>query len=240
VAVDNANTQGSMISYDGSSTDDTGLSLDYTFTLATALEGIKVAYNLAPSGWYWYVDLGTNIAYFKNTLTTATHKLIKGRHLANLKLRMSIQNVKNKVYFTGGDIGGGENLFSYYSDDSSINSFGPRIDRRTDNRVTVQETANAYGEGVINTGKNETYYTEVDVLDSTYDITLFKPGDTVGFRGFGNFIESLILQIVRIDYTPQKVRLYLGTLAPRQTSDIERVKRELLSLQTVNNPTQPS
>lgn len=240
VAVDNANTQGSMIAYDGSSTDDTGLSLDYTFTLATALEGIKVAYSLAPAGWYWYIDLGTNIAYFKNTLTTATHKLIKGRHLTNLKLRMSIQNVKNKVYFTGGDIGGGVNLFSYYSDDASINSFGPRIDRRTDNRVTVQETANAYGDGAINAGKNEAYYTEVDVLDSTYDITLFKPGDTVGFRGFGNFIESLILQIVRIDYTPQKVKLYLGTLAPRQTSDIERVKRELLSLQTVNNPTEPS
>lgn len=239
-AIDSANTQGSEVSYDLTSTDNTGLLLDYTFRLATALEGVKVAYNLAPSGWYWYIDLGTNIAYFKNTASTATHKLIKGRHLANLKLRMSIQNVKNKVYFTGGDIGGGVNLFSYYSDDASIAEYGPRIDRRTDNRVTVQTTANAYGQGVIGTSKDEAYYTEVDVLDGTYDITLFKPGDTVGFRGFGNFIESLILQIVRIDYTPQKAKLYLGTIPPRQSSTIEQVRRDLLSVQTVNNPSEPS
>jgi hypothetical protein len=237
--IDDYVARGGVVNYDGSSTDDTGLSLSYTFNTATILEGVRVAHDLAPSGWYWYVDLGTSIAYFKNTPTTPTHKLINGRHIGNLKLVMSTENVKNIVYFTGGETAG-TNLFKEYRDSASISSFGQRIERKTDNRVTLNSTADAIGESIIVSQRGEAYHTVVDVLDTTYDITLFKPGDTVGLLGYGNFVEDLLLQIVRIEYTPTKARLLLGTLPPRLSGTVEQVRRDLISVQTVLNPSEPA
>lgn len=231
---------GGAIAYDGSSTDDTGLSLSYTFITATVLEGVKKAFDLAPAGWYWYVDLGTNVAYFKNTASTATHTLIKGNHLSEINIVLSTQEVKNVVYFTGGDSGGGSNLFEVYVDQDSIDDFGQQVERVSDNRVTLTATADAIADGILDSQKDEKNYTVVEVLDETYDITLFKPGDTVGFAGFGSFVDNLILQIVRIDYTPDKVKLSLGELPTRLSSTVEQVRRDLLALQTVNNPSTPS
>ena len=65
--------------------------------------------------------------------------------------------------------------------------------------------------------KNEGYFTKVDILDGAYDIGTIKPGDTVAFAGFGNFIDSLVLQVSRIRYTPHVASLTVGTLPVRLT-----------------------
>ena len=236
VALDN---YGQSITYTAPSTDDTGLSLPYTFITATILEVFETALSLAPAGWYYYVDLGTNVAYFKQTATTPTHKLIAGRHLKELKLVLSIENVKNMVYFTGGIVGD-NNLFKVYIDQDSIDTYGQRIERITHNRVVDVAAADAISESIIQAQKDEKYETEIEVADSTYDITLFKPGDTVGFAGFGGFVDNLILQIVRLEYTPEKATLVVGTLPVRLSSTVEQVKRELLAVQTISNPDTPS
>lgn len=238
--IENYVSQGGHINYGVGTTDLTGLSLPYTFNTATVLEGINACLSLSPYDWYWYVDLGTNVAYFKEKLTTATHRMINGRHLSQVDIVMTIQNVKNILYFTGGDLGTGTNFFSVYRNEASIAAFGPRIGRKSDNRVVDQAAADAIGNSFINANKDESYETVIEVLDSTYDITLFKPGDTVGLYGFGNFIESLILQIVHLEYTPYSVKLTLGTLPMRATPAIEQVKRDVIALQTVANPTSPS
>lgn len=239
ISIDNSVAKGGVVNYDVSSVDESGELLDYSFRSATTLDGIKVAQNLAPAGWYWYVDLGTNIAYFKNTPTAPTHTLTKGKHLSSIQIMLSTEDVKNQVYFTGGNVGN-SNLFKYYDDQPSVNSYGPRIDRRTDNRVTAATTAAAYANGVIQTRKDESETAQVDVVDGTYDITLFKPGDTVSFNGFGNFIDNLVLQVSRVNYSPTKVRLTLGNLQSRLSSSVEQVRRDLLAIQTVSNPDTPS
>src|ERR1044072_7055104 len=101
--IDDYRLRGGMLNYSSSSVDATGLSLTATFNTETILDSMKKVLSLCPSGFYFYVDLGTDTIYFKQTLTTPTYKLIKGRHLNKINFVMSIENVKNDLLFSGAE-----------------------------------------------------------------------------------------------------------------------------------------
>lgn len=237
--IDDYRLRGGMLNYVTGSVDATGLSLTVTFNTETILDAMKKVLSVAPSGFYFYVDLGTNTIYFKNTLTTPTYKLIKGRHLNKINFIMSIENVKNDLLFSGAETAG-TNLYTEYEDQTSESNYGRRIERKSDNRVSIQATADAIGSSFIAENKDEYFETTVTVLDRTMDITLFKPGQTVGLRGFGNFVDSLTLQIVRMEYSPNSVNLTLGNMPKRFTTEFESLIRGLVAQQTVANPSAPS
>lgn len=228
-------SRGGKINYSAGTVDTVGANVSYTFITATILEGIKKSLDLAGSGYYWYVDVGTDTLYFKKTSQTAKYTLIKGKHIEELEIIASIENIVNTVYFTGGLVGT-TNLFSTYTDPTSIASFGQRIDRQSDNRVTIQGTADTLGNGEVATSKNEQYQTTVTISDQTMDITLLKPGDTIGFSGFGTFVDNLITQIIRLEYSSEEVKLTLGIFPKRTIPEFEKLKRGLIALQTVANP----
>lgn len=217
----------------------TGLALTATFNTETILDALKKALSLAPSGFYYYVDLGTGILYFKDTAATATYKLIKGRHLNKVDFVMSIENVKNDVLFSGATTAG-TNLFTEYRDQESIGNYGQRLERKSDNRVSVQGTADAIGDSFIDENKGEYYETTVTVLDTTMDTSLFRPGETVALRGFGTFVDNLMLQIVRIEYTQMGANLTIGNMPKRFSDEFEKIIRGLAAEQTVANPSAPS
>ena len=237
--IDDYVLRGGLINYSSSSVDATLLSLTVTFNTDTILDAIKRIQSVCPSNFYWYVDLSTNTIFFKQTSTTADFTLIKGRNLKSINLVMSIENVKNKELFSGGPTAG-VNLYTEYNDTASQTLYGVRLDRKSDNRVTVQATANAIGDSFISTYKNEAYETTVTVLGTEIDLTLLKVGKTVGLRGFGSFVDTLLLQIVRIEYHPEFAILTLGTLPVRQSDQIEAITRGLVAEQTVANPATPS
>lgn len=236
--VDNFHNQGSVVAV--SSVDLTGLSRSYTFKLNTVLEGVKKCLELSPANWYWYVDPADGAFYFKETASTATHKLILGRHITNLDLGVSIEDLKNIVYFSGGDVGGGVNLFMTDRNDDSLSDFPQGLARISDNRVTISGTADALMENFLDSNSEEDYLVQIKIPASVYDITLFKPGDTVGFGGFGNFVDFLILQIASIGREPELATLNVGVLRKRASAQIEAAQKQLLDLQTVDNPDTPS
>lgn len=237
--IDDYRVRGGLLNYDSTSVDATGLSLTVLFNTETIFDAMRKVLSLAPNGFYFFVDPGTNIITFKQTLTTPTWKFIKGRHLNKLNLVMSIENVKNDLLFSGAEIAG-TNLYTEYENQASQSNYGKRLERKSDNRVSVQATADAIGESFIAENANEYYETTVTILDRTMDITLLKPGQTVGLRGFGNFIDSRIMQIVRLEYTPEAVNLTLGNMPKRFSSEFENTIRGLLAQQTVANPSEPS
>ncbi len=237
--IDDYRLRGGMLNYSASSVDATGLSLTATFNTETIFDAMRKVLSLAPNGFYFYADLGTDIIYFKNTLTTPTYKLIKGRHLSKINLVMSIENVKNDLLFSGAEIAG-TNLYTEYQDQTSQSNYGKRLERKSDNRVSIQSTADAIGNSFISENKDEYYETTVTILDRTMDITLFKPGQTVGLRGFGNFVDSRMMQIVRLEYTPDAVNLTIGNMPKRFSAEFEKTIRGLIAEQTVNNPSAPS
>lgn len=237
--VDDYNLRGGRITYTDDTIDATGLSLTALFNTETILDALKKVLSLSPNGFYYYVDLGTGILYFKDTPTDPTFTLIKGRHLNKLTLVMSIENVKNDLLFSGATTAG-TNLFTEYRDQESIGNYGLRLERRSDNRVSVQATADAIGDSFLDENKDEYYETTVTVVDMTIDTSLFRPGDTIALRGFGTFIDNLTLQIVRLEYNQSGVNLTIGNMPKRFSDEFEKIFRGLTAEQTVANPSAPS
>ena len=72
------------------------------------------------------------------------------------------------------------------------------------------------------------------------DLTTLKPGLVIGFNGFGTFVDQLLLQIVRIDYTPEYATLTLGIMPKRMSLTLQQITKGLLAQETIANPTSPS
>lgn len=218
----------------------TGLSLTYTFSVATVFDAMKKVLELSPAGYYSYVDLGTAEMDIKQTSTAADYTVVKGKDIHQLEFSLSIEQVKNYLLFSGGDVGGGVNLYRDYEDTVSSSYYGLRTVAQTDNRVTLTNTADAIGTVFIEENAEEVHETKITILNDNIDITLLTPGTTLGFRNFDNFIDSLVLEIVRRDYTPHAVTLTLGRLPRTLSAEVQSIYRGLLNEQTLDNPTSPT
>lgn len=242
--VDAYAAQGGTIDYDDaiSTIDDTGLTVSYTFKVNTVLEGIRKAFDLSPATWYWYVDPATSLLYFKQASTIAQHKFVLGNDIEGLDVVATVEEVKNNVYFTGGDTGSGENLFINVSDSASIADNAGRVglDRITDNRVTQQDTGEAIANAHLDSRSDQMFETSVVINAEKYDVNTVDLGDTVGFAGFGNFVDSLLLQVVEKTKYAANVELKLGVIPKRFTANLEDALRRLNEVETVDNPSVPS
>jgi hypothetical protein len=239
-SIDNYVAQGGSVNYATGSTDLTTLSATYTFKLASVLDVIKKCLDLSPYDWYFRVDPATNIIYFKQTATTATHTLIKGRHFEHFDFTATLEDVRNLVYLSGGATAG-VNLFTKYINQTSITAIGrQKLERISDNRVTLQATADLEGNALLNEKAAESYQTTITVLASAYNINTIKPGHTITLTGHGNFLDRLVLQIARVVYSGSKADLTLGRLPPRQTAALAQALDNVVALQTIANPSAPS
>ena len=219
-----------------------GLSLTYTFVVATVMDALKKIIELCPTGFYSYVDLGTAEIDIKQVGTTPDFLLVRGRHINELNLALTIEQVKNYLLLSGGDTGGGVNLYRQYQDSESVANYGIRTSTKSDNRITLSATADAIGDSFIEENADETHITTVTVLNDEMDISLLVPGVTIGFRNFGNFIDGLVLQVVRREpnFSDGIAQLTLGRLPVRMSDEVQRINRGLLNEQTINNPASPS
>ena len=239
--IDNYNNQGGIVTY-SSSTDNTGDSVSYTFLLNTTLEAVKKCLDLAPSDWYWYANPATDIIYFKQTLTTATHELTIDKHIKELDLQVTTDNIRNVVYFSGGDDGAGLNILVVVTNPTSITATGKQLlERISDSNVHDTTTATAIATNFLDRNSTSVYQAPVTVIDTTYDLTLFNPGDTVSFQNSKHtFINALILQVASKQITPNYVVLTLGELPKKASTTLEDANRAITQLQTLNNPTSPT
>jgi hypothetical protein len=220
----------------------TGLSLTYTFVVATILDAIKKILELCPSGYYAYTDLGTSQIDIKQMSVTPDFTVVRGRHITELNLALTIEQVKNYLLLSGGNTGGGVNLYREYTDTESASAYGIRTSTKSDNRITLSATADAIGDSFTEENADEVQQTNLIVKDTDIDITMLVPGKTIGFKNFGNFIDDMVLQIVRREpnFSDGVVSLTLGRLPVRMNDEVQRLSREMLNEQTINNPSAPS
>lgn len=222
--------------------DATGLSLTYTFVVSTVLDALHKILELCPTGYYMNINLGTAQIDIKQVNNAADFTVVRGRHINELNLALSIEQVQNYLLLSGGDTGGGVNLYKQYQDSESAANYGIRTVTKSDNRITLEDTADAIGETFIEENSEETQETTLTVLDEKLDTTQLVPGKTIGFRNFGNFIDDMVLQIVRreINHSAGYAVLTLGRLPVRMNDEMQRINRGLLNEQTINNPAAPS
>lgn len=216
-----------------------GYSLTYTFNSATILAAIRKILELSPSGYYAYVDLGLAVIDILPASSDADFTVVIGKDISKLDFSMTIERVQNTLLFSGGDIGGGVNLFKQYQDPASSSNYDPRLAQKSDNRVTLDATADAIGTAFIEENAGEIHETSVMLLNERVDITKYLPGKTIGFRNTGMFADELVLQIVRREFTKDFVKLTVGRLPVTQTAEVQRIQRQLLDEQTIGNPDQP-
>lgn len=216
---------GGTITYTASSIDDTGTTVSYDYTLSSTAEAISKALELCPPDWYYYVGLGDNTLYLKEKSATPDHVFTLGKEIEQLSVSKSIEDLVNTVYFVGGDTGSGR-LYKKYSDATSVSEWGDKAKTIIDLSVTTDTGAQIQSENfVIDRQKDPRYTSELVINSGVYDIESISAGQSVGFSNFNNFVDSLVLQIVALDYSRDSVRLTLDYELPQQRNRIEDIKR---------------
>lgn len=220
--------------------DDTGTVVSYTFNVNTIYEVLKKCLELAPTDWYFYYDPGDNVIHFHDRPTTPTHTFILGKHILELNLEQYIEELVNTVYFTGGDDSAnpGTVLFKKYVD-PSVSTYRRGLARLTDNRVTLEDSADIIVQSLIDRSKGPRYRSSITISDKVYPIETIHLGELAAFGNFGNYVDAIQMQIVKIDYSPNAVTLQLDTLLPSVPKRLEDIKRNLNQTDNADNPDTP-
>lgn len=218
----------------------TGLSLTYTFNMAFITDALKKVLEMSPSGYAAYIDFGTALMDIFQISDTAEFTIVNDRDAVDVDIELSIEQVKNYLLLTGGEVSPGVNLYRDYRDSVSDGAFGTRTATKADNRMTQTATADAVGDSFIEENSDEAENITVVVPVTAMDHTLLTPGKTIGFKNNGNFIDTIVQPIVRREFHTKYAVLTLGKMPIRMNDEVQRIQRELLNEQTINNPTAPS
>jgi hypothetical protein len=265
--IDKYNAMKGIITYD-STIDLTGTSVSYTFNTYTVLEAINKSLELAPKDWYWYIDYAANLIHFRDKSATPDHTFSLEKDLIDARFEKRIEDVVNTIYFTGGEISPGVNMYRKYENTASINNYGRKSIKYSDQRVTLTATADTIANSILESKSEPELRVTLEILDSNnnqgvgYDIESIQVGDLVAVRnitqqvglstwdvsrwdeGYWDFniynLSSLQMQVQKITYNGDTATIYASTMATDVNKRIEDINRNLETLQTLANPTSPS
>jgi len=147
-----------------------------------------------------------------------------------------MEDIKNSIYFTGGDDGTGTNVLVSTFNDASIAKYGSWLDLPNDSRVTTTTQANTLANSMLNEYSKPKFQISFDVPSPVYDITTFVVGDMIAFTNMNDFMSSLLLQVQSVDYRSDIVTIRLDQLPSTQIKYIDNLRRNLLATNTQNNP----
>lgn len=231
-----SSSYGTYTTRDTLSIDITGTVVSYTFRANTYKDVLEKTLELMPSNWYFRVGLGDNLVYYKERSVTPQHLFYLGKHIKSLDLKGSIINSTNRVLFTGG---GEPNL---YIDRSEVPADRTRrtLKMMSDNRVTVLDSAEIIADGAIDGSNKRLFRTTVEILTKQYDIESISVGETVGFKNFGNEVDTFTMQILGLTYTPDSVQLQLETKPPTVSKRLEDLRRNMTVNENQNIPDTPT
>lgn len=267
--IDNYNLQGGKITYTPASIDSTNTQVSYTFNCNTVYEGIQKCLQMAPVGWYFYIDEINNVLHFHKISGSATHTFTMSKNIQNLSVEKRAQDIVNVVYFIGGPTGG-VNLYNKYVQQTSVDIYGRHAIRYTDNNVTQSSTAQIIANSILSNQGQVELRIEMDILDDGgqgplglgFDIESVTLGESISFRSMGassggslwdvakwdinkwdfdiTDLSSVVVQVTRIDYTPDVLHLALSTVPPDITKRVQDIYRNLQQVNNLSNPTTPS
>lgn len=262
--IDKYRLQGGVLNYTTDTIELCGTEVSYTFSSNTVYEGISKCLELAPTGWYWYVDYATNLVHFHQSDTTPNHTLSLEKDLKDAKFEKRIEDLINTIYFTGG---GDPPLYKKFTNQNSVIKYGIKAAKYIDQRVTVLATAQAITDAILSTKSQPELRVTLEVIDNNvddglgYDIESIKVGDAVSVRNVSQQVglstwdiarwdndywdfniynlSSLQMVIQEIKYTADILTIKASTIMPDVNKRIEDINRNLETLQTLNNPDTP-
>ena len=264
--LDKFTAAGGTPDYDGTSTDNPGTTVSYTYNTSNVLEALEKVIELSPVGWYYYVN-GANLVHYHAKSTTADHIFNMGRDVGDYNIEKRNESVVNRVYFVGGDPGGGK-VYRKYSNTSSISHYGLHAIKKVDERVTTAATAELMSNRLLEAFITPEVRSTIRIIDNNgnddgrgYDIENIKVGDTCRVLSstpddysrwdeavwdvspwdyaLGN-VMATVQQIIQIKYTPNYIDIVTSNRIPEIAKRIEDINRNLVDSITKDNPVAPS
>jgi len=261
--IDYYRSDGGTINYTTDSIEDTETTVSYTFNCVTVKEALDKGIELTPANWYWFVDANNILSLKLSSMTTATHTFSIGKQISYMETWRRAEDLVNRVYFVGGDTGGGVILYRMNDNDASVSAYGIRAEKKVDQRVTTTTTADIMANRTINSKKDPEIRTTLIVIDNNgsdpllgYDIESIKPGDTMIIRNlqYGaktitlwdiakwdedvwdqtlTYASASVIQILSVEYSPNQVRIEASSRLPEIAKRIEDIYRNLEETQTL-------
>ncbi len=215
----------------------TGTVVSYTFKANSYADVLKKVLELMPSNWYFYVGLGDNVLVYRERRVQPHHLFYLGKHINALEVNSTILGVQNDIIFTGG--GTPTPLFKRYTETPA-----PRTRRGlnlySDSRVELADSAQIISDGIIENSNKIQYRSTIKILSKQYDIESINPGDTIGFRNFGNYVDELTMQVVGLTYEPDIITLQLDSKPVTVNKRLEDLRRNQIVNENKNVPDQPT
>lgn len=253
------------IEYTASSVDATGTLVSYVFTFCSFLDAIKKVLELSPAYWYWAVDAYSTIYFKMADFELPEHTLYIGKHIQRVDAKKSIDQLKNAIYFKGG---GDPQLYKKYERQGSIEEYGRREERMSDERVTLAATAQTISDKFLDERDHPISIVQITIADNSidqsagYDIESFRPGQIVqmidprsnvqktlwdvatwdvDFWDFDiRYSIGLPMQIRQVNYNFFSVTLELSARFEDVAKRIEDIKRNLDVVRSEGIPSVPS
>lgn len=238
--VDYARTQGAKINYLPEEMIPTFTTVSYTFKGNTIKEALDKALELLPTDWAYRYDFGTNRISIFPRPTTILHTATLGNNIVKMKLKRTMEKIVNDVFFSGGQVTPGVNLFIRISNPASISQWRRGLAKLSDNRVIIDATARLLAQVAIDRGDSPLYSGTLTLGNTDFPIEEVKVGELIGNSGFGSFVDDLSLQLMSKTYNTDTISGNLETLPAKVAKRIEDIKRNLDMQEQENNPVSPS
>lgn len=236
--LDFAISRGSRVRYDPANMPPTGTVVSYTFNNMTVRKALDKILELMPADWFYRYDFGTNEMEIGPRPTEVDYTATLGKDIVKLKLRRSIEDLLNDVFYTGG---GDPALFVRVTDATSISQWRRGLADLSDNRVTVTATAQLLAQVAIDAKKNPIWSGSITLGNDT-DLFLedIRPGMLIGFSGLGALHDQVTVQLMSRSYNVDTIDGALNTLPPKVLKRIEDIKRNLDAIEQGTAATSPS
>jgi len=192
------------INYNPAGTDlivDTTKDMQYTFEATTYIDAIEKCRQVAPQNTYWRIDSDGNI-YFNAPSNSADHVFTIGKDIKKIEASNSLDSVKNIFLIWDGQAAG---LYTEYTDDTSIASYGRRVKQLVDSNIADQTTMDNLGNSYIEENKDPKVRITLEIIDNNendkgYNIESIDPGDTCRIVGINEddsiFGDNMIIKQV--------------------------------------------
>lgn len=245
-----------------------GVVVSYSFLANTVQECVDKILELAPYGWYWYVDADKNFNLHPKS-AVPTHTFTVGKEIFYIQPQKRIETLVNRVYFVGGiPAGQSQALFGRYDRPASINNYGLFSQKYSDERVLLQSTMDTIAKNILDRQQEIEIRTVIRVKDNGFDrdqgynIESIKVGDTCQIRNYQDAftnskwdimswdvdywdynvrnLTEIIMQIVEIQYTPNYVELTISSKIPNVSKRVQDINNTLLASLSADAPSNPT
>ena len=131
------------------------------------------------------------------------------------------------------------NVYRHLVNNDSQSAYRKAMVKKTDARVTNSVSADIIANAEMERNPAPIHAATLSVIRNEH-LERVHPGQLVGFRGFGNFIDDLQLVVMEVELKRDIMTLSLGAFAPKTSKRLEDLKRNLQILEQANNPDAPT